>query len=180
MAVLTRANIIGHITREIAAVFKPSDETLETVLRGFRGGYLEQLELMLNNSAGESVGYVAIEVDWATYSVALREGTKKNSYRLDPTKPVTGQVAPALAKAIAYMSAVAAEIGVVSCDAVYTYRAGRQEEGRKALGTVPLNEKKNSELRKLRSEVQMVVSDKETSEITVSFGHSGRGAASSA
>lgn len=172
VATLTRANIIGHIAREVAAVFKPPDSVLNRVLRGFREAYLERLQLLLYNSDGKSVGYVSIEVDWEKYSVALREGTRKNSYRLDPTKSVTGQVAPVLAKAVAYMSAVAEEIGVASCKAVYTYRPERKEEGRKVLGTSALSEKEEAELKRVRSEVELEVSDSETSEITVSFGRS--------
>lgn len=170
VAALTRANIIGHIAREVTAVFKPADTVLETVLRGFREGYLEELELLLRDDAGETVGYLSIKVDWETYSVAVRDGTEKKTYRLDPSQPVTGQVAPTLAKAVAYLSAKAEELGVASCRPLYTYRAGRRDEGRKVLRTSPISDEENVELGKVREEVKMVVTDSALKELTVSFG----------
>lgn len=169
VAILTRANVLGHIAREIVSVFSPSDKVLETVLRGIRLQLIGQVELILYNSNREVVGYLSISIDWDKYSMYLETGTGSNTFSLDPSRPITRQLSPLLSKATAYISGVKEHLHVRSASTVYSYRPNMYEKGQDILQIKPISRELAQDLSKAKAGKQIMVSDSELGELTIEF-----------
>lgn len=168
LASLTRANILGHLAREIVSALNPGDNALDNILRGIRLALLEKVEVIMYGSAGKVVGYLALHIDWNKYAIYL-ETSGTNTFRLDPTQPVTRQLSPLLSKATAYIAEVRQRLGVQSVRVIYTWRPGKEEDGIKILNTSPLSEDNTKDLRTAKDGHRMEVTDSAFGELTIEF-----------
>lgn len=168
VASLTRANILGHIAREIFSVFDPGSRILDTVLLGVRFSLLQQVELILYDESRKIVGYLSIRIDWDKYAMHLETGGK-NVFPLDPAQPVTQQLSPLLAEASAYISEVRNRLNVQSSAAIYTFRPGKTDEGNKRLGTSPIQGNIIKDRASAQAGRTLKVTDSTFSELSVEF-----------
>lgn len=168
VANLTRANLLGHIAREILSVFDPGEWVLNTVLKGIRESLLQQVELILYDGSQNVVGYLCIEIDWSKYSIQLEAGAR-NTFDIDPNQPVIRQVSPLLAKATAYITEVRTLLGVRSARAIYTFRPGMADKARRRLGTSPLSKDILEDRKTAQAGHRMHVRDSTFDEFSVEF-----------
>lgn len=168
LATLTRANTLGHLAREIVSTLNPSEYALDTILRGIQLSLLNQVKVVLFGNSKKVVGYLAIRIDWDKHAMYL-ETAGSNTFNLDPAQPVTRQLTPLLAKATAYIAAVKERLDVQSVEVFYTYRPGKQEEGRKILRTSAITDEEKKDLSTAQNGRLMEVTDSAFGELTVEF-----------
>ncbi|MET8336808.1 hypothetical protein ABZV14_07830 [Streptosporangium canum] len=177
LAALTRANIIGHVARDLASTLPAiRANTLKSIIHGFREAILSRVEFLISNDSNELVGYMAIEVDWKRYSIAVVEESSRNVFQIDPEQPVSDQVAPLLARTRSYIQQACKEINGVRCEAVYNYREAHGEEAEakriafnKKYNLKDLNENSEKRLREARLDKKLVAVDSNLPEMSVTF-----------
>jgi hypothetical protein len=167
IAALTRANILGHMAREIVSVLDPGDRVLATVLLGIQKSWLKEIELVLYDPSKNVVGYLSIRIDWDKYSMHLETGSGGNTFTIDPRQPVTRQLSPLLAKAAAYISELRRQLDVRSIETLYTYRPGMADEARKGLGTSPVSSDLVRDLKTAQTGRRLKITDSRFGELTV-------------
>ncbi|MER7332923.1 MULTISPECIES: hypothetical protein [unclassified Micromonospora] len=169
VAALARANVIGHISREVAAAADVPDHALATIYEGFRDGLMERVQIAQYTAAGERVGYLMIEVDWKQYAVNLTQGSHKSVFRLDPDSPVTGQVAPLLEIAAEFVAAKTKENGVKEVVTHFTAVSERKEEFRRRFHTSPVSDTAAERMREAALDHELIVTEEGTSELKVTY-----------
>ncbi|MEV4547141.1 hypothetical protein [Nonomuraea wenchangensis] len=177
LAAMTRANIIGHVAGDLAGVLPAiKAETIKSIIIGFREAILSSVEFIIADEPGDIVGYMAIEVDWRRYSIAIIEESNRSVLKLDPQQPVTDQVAPLLARARSYIQQACKEVKAAKCHPIYTYRSVRTEEAqakikafKKKYHLTAINDKTRKRLEEVRLNKKLVVSDSSLPEMTVTF-----------
>ncbi|MQY09269.1 hypothetical protein [Actinomadura macrotermitis] len=166
---LVRAMVIGEVARQIVAAFDVDDTVLETVLKGFQGRYLEQVELIIHRADGGRPAYLSVSVDWERHRVIMEDDSSRKSFEVDPNRSLLGQVAPALDLIMARVLEARKRIRPVRCRAVYTYRSGQREAGREALGTVALTPADRGDLAEAKKGARIGGRDGGLGEVTVDF-----------
>ncbi|MEU3167707.1 hypothetical protein [Streptosporangium sp. NPDC006930] len=177
LASITRANILGHVAGEMAAALptiKAAD--IKTIIFGFREAILSKVEFVISDNVGEIVGYMAIEIDWKRFSIAVIEESSRNVFQIDPKHPVSDQVAPHLARTRSYIQQACKGLQEVKCMPVYSYRNAHGEEveaKRKAFqkkyGLMEMNEISMKRVRSARLDLKVVAADSQLPEMTVTF-----------
>lgn len=177
LAAITRANILGHVAGELAAIL-PSMKaaTIKSIIFGFREAILSTVEFLITTDSGELVGYMAIEIDWKKYSISVVEESSRNIFQIDPKQPVSDQVAPHLARTRSYIQQACKEIKGADCEVIYGYRNSRGEAAeakRKAFskkyGLRELSERDNKRLKEAQLDRRLVAVDGQLPEMTVTF-----------
>ncbi|WP_131815492.1 hypothetical protein [Thermostaphylospora chromogena] len=178
LAALTRANIIGHVAGDLAYVLPGVKEgTVESIIYGFREAILSGVEFLVTNKWGKVVGYMAIRVDWDTYSIVVVDGSGENVFRVDPKQPVSDQVAPLLARTRSYIQQSLKGVRGRKCEVIYAYRNVRSEEAkakqrafREKYNLVDLSDKDRERLNAAKElDKGLVVADSQLPEVTVTF-----------
>ncbi|MFG3711930.1 hypothetical protein ACIBTZ_19455 [Micromonospora sp. NPDC049460] len=169
VAALTRANVIGHVSREVAAAAGVPAAALKTIFEGFRDGLLRRVKIAQYTRSGELVGYLCIEVDWEKYAINLIQGATSSVFRLDPSAPVTGQMAPLLELAAEFVAAKTSENKVEEVVCHYNALPDKLEELRRRFGTVPLTDVDRKRMSEAALDRELVVSDQNLSEATVTY-----------
>lgn len=177
LAAITRANTLGHVAGELAAILPSiTSATIKSIIFGFREAILSRIEFLITTDSKELVGYMAIEIDWKRYSIAVVEESSKNVFQIDPKQPVSDQIAPHLARTRSYIQQACKEIKGAHCEIVYNYRNSRGEAAeakRKAFNKKyrlsNLSERNMKRLNEARLDRKLVAVDSQLPEMTVTF-----------
>ncbi len=169
VGVLARTKVISYMGREFCALTGADESTLRIVAEGFNDGLLEQVEIELFASGTEEVvGYIVFRVDWDQHALILGQGGAKQTFAIDPAKPIT-QVSEILASTSAYLQEQVQRLGKVRPSAVYRAVSGRQEEFRARFKTTPIDNADRDRLDRSRAEF-LKVRPSDFPEITVEGG----------
>jgi hypothetical protein len=64
VATLVRANVIGHIARELIAAAGSDSQHLDYVLKGFQKQIIQEVEVIFEGTTASSdIGYISVKVD---------------------------------------------------------------------------------------------------------------------
>lgn len=171
VAVLTRTNVLAHVAREILSAAGASRDVQSIALTAIRDRMLERLRVVLYAGVSdEPVGLVSIRIDWKRHLMLLGIGGTEREFRLDTSRPVTGQVAPALEKVSAYIQAVC-----LAWDAyartVYTPVEGKSDEFDERYGTVSVTLEDRERLDLAEGVFHAHLTPRQLSELAVDFWH---------
>jgi hypothetical protein len=168
---VVRANLIGHLAREVSKSIGLNETALNTVYEGFRDALLEQVEVQFfgRGSSDRADAYLSMSCDWDRHVLILTTGTGPRELHIDPTKSIGSQISRAFEAALSFARAKLAELDIVSHAVVYTAAAGRNDEFREKYGTIPLTDKEQQSLALTRFSKELVVSPGEVSEFTMIF-----------
>jgi transposase-like protein len=170
LAVLTRANVVGHVARDIAGAAGVPESTQKSILEGMRSQLLGRVQIVLYDHREQIVGYVAIVVDWTKHEIVLSRGSEHQSYRIDVSQGVTGQVAPLLEKARAYIAAVARDLGVTRTMVGFSENPAKSHEYHKRY-TGSFSPQQHEQFRLAREGRELRVTDANLEEVAVIFRH---------
>lgn len=177
LAAMTRANILGHVAGELAAALPAVKATdIKPIIFGFREAILSRVEFLISSASDEVVGYMAIEIDWRRFSVAIVEESSRNVFQIDPKQPVTDQVAPLLARARSYIQQACKEIQGAKCEPIFSYRDSSGEEAamkraafNKKYALRTLSKQHAQRLEEARLNRKFVAVDGQLPEMTITF-----------
>lgn len=171
VAILTRVNVLGHISRDVSLAVGASEKAAEVILMGVRRRALKEVEFRCYSKDAKRRMYISLQVDWDKYAVQLVQDSSINLFKINPNNPITEQIAPLLAQCIEYLVEEVGRREIVRTAVSYTWRSGMSaaSEISKRYNLTPLDEQDLIELREAKSEQtnEIFVSDHNLPELSI-------------
>jgi hypothetical protein len=142
---MARARVLGHIARDIVAAAGVTSYVLDNIVRGFQEQVLSIVQLIFADDQSNSIGFLAVEVDWDQYKVNLQDNTKAFTFEVNTDKPPVVQLSQQLTNAAAYIREVVGQLRPARINTYYTSRPGKLEEMDRLLGTIRLTPEQAAE-----------------------------------
>jgi hypothetical protein len=133
---MARARLLGHIARDIVAAAGVPSYALDDIVRGLQEQVLSAVRVIFADAKSNSIGFLAVEVDWDQYKINLQDNTKAFTSEVNPDSPPVVQLSQQLTNAAAYIHEVITQLRPAWSETYYIPRSGKLEEMRRLLGTV--------------------------------------------